>query len=134
MLELLTRRHPIEAEEGREGETCVHLVDWVLESFDKQPLSILDNSLLSEDTVNNENQIEQIMLLMRVGLLCTQKEPQKRPDMTDVVGILNQILETGLNRVGHPSVVELTENIVTWNYSVDPTTSESKSLKFDLSL
>jgi serine/threonine protein kinase len=63
LLELLPRRHPSEGE-GREGGKCVHLVDWVCESFDKEPLSILENSLIDEDSVNKKNQMEKILLLM----------------------------------------------------------------------
>jgi hypothetical protein len=87
------------------------IVDWVLESFDKQPSSVLDSSLINEDTVNKEAQMEQILLLMRVGLLCTQKEPQDHPNMIDVAGMLNQILEIGKGQVSHPSLSELSEQL-----------------------
>jgi hypothetical protein len=67
------------------------------------------------------------MLLIQVGLLWARKEPQERPNMTDVAGMLNQILEIGSSQVGCPSVAELSQQILMWHLQEEPTGSESKS-------
>lgn len=84
LLELLTGRQPMDPEFG-EG---VNIVDWVKERVQtKEGMEkILDQSV----RVPSFSVKEEMMLVLRVALLCTSRSPINRPSMRDVVSMLSE--------------------------------------------
>ncbi|XWS24747.1 hypothetical protein CRYUN_Cryun27aG0010300 [Craigia yunnanensis] len=80
LLELVTGRGPIEEEYG-EGK---HVVYWVLTHLNDREnvLKVLDNEVASE-TVQDD-----MIKVLKVGILCTAKPPNLRPTMREVVKML----------------------------------------------
>ena len=84
LLELLTGRKPMDLEFG-EG---VNIVDWVKEKFQTREgmAKILDQSVGVSSSIVQE----EMMLVVRVALLCTSRSPMDRPSMQDVVAMLSE--------------------------------------------
>ena len=82
LLELLTGRKPMDPEFG-EG---VNIVDWVKEKFQTREgmAKILDQSVGVSSSIVQE----EMMLVLRVTLLCTSRSPMDRLSMRDVVAML----------------------------------------------
>lgn len=82
LLELLTGRRPIDAEFGE----AVNIVEWVRSKM-RSTTDIVDtldaNVGASCSTVQ-----EEMLLVLRIALLCTSKSPRDRPSMRDVVTML----------------------------------------------
>lgn len=78
MLEILTGRRSVDAEYG-EGNS---IVDWVKSKMKTKNdiFQVLDKNGVREE----------MMLLLRVALLCTSRNPGDRPSMRDVVSMLLQ--------------------------------------------
>jgi len=82
LLELLTAKQPIETEFGEE----VDIVRWVAiklttgEDFQQ----IIDNRMLGGSK-------KQMLFLLRIGLLCTNRLPSNRPSMREVVKMLLEV-------------------------------------------
>ncbi|KAG6558267.1 hypothetical protein Mapa_000017 [Marchantia paleacea] len=84
LLELLTRKRPT-----HRFEQDVSLREWVADAAENpdRMLTVLDSSIQNELAVHED----QIQLMVRVGLLCTENSPAKRPSMKDVRDMLMQI-------------------------------------------
>ncbi|XP_017981480.1 PREDICTED: receptor-like protein kinase HAIKU2 [Theobroma cacao] len=80
LLELVTGRGPVEEEYG-EGKDIVY---WVLTHLNnlESVLKVLDNEVASE-TVRDD-----MIKVLKVGILCTAKLPSSRPTMREVVKML----------------------------------------------
>ena len=95
VLELLTRRQPCSsdtlADQGRD------LRNWILDNFLEKAYDLLDQELL-EDCSSDNICKEQMLYLLRVGLFCTRGEPQSRPSMGDVLGMLMYIVNLGVEQ------------------------------------
>ena len=72
---------------------------WVSNGFPNQLEEVVDRSLLKTSNTNTTEEDKKLMCLgqlIRVGLLCTQQSPQRRPNMIDVVDTLETIRDTFL--------------------------------------
>ncbi|KAJ7540903.1 hypothetical protein O6H91_10G035500 [Diphasiastrum complanatum] len=84
LLELLTGKRPAEPEFG----DAVNIVEWVRSKVQTKEgvVEVLDANIgASCSSVQ-----EEMMLLLRVALLCTSKSPRDRPSMRDVVTMLSE--------------------------------------------
>ncbi|KAK7245314.1 hypothetical protein RIF29_40153 [Crotalaria pallida] len=83
LLELLTGKRPLDAEFGE----SVDIVEWIRRK-------IRDNKSLEEaldpSVGNNRHVVEEMLLVLRVALLCTAKLPKDRPNMRDVIMMLGE--------------------------------------------
>ncbi|BBN05548.1 hypothetical protein MPTK1_3g14080 [Marchantia polymorpha subsp. ruderalis] len=84
LLELLTRKRPT-----HRFEQDVSLREWVADAAENpdRMLTVLDSRIQNELAVHED----QIQLMVRVGLLCSENSPAKRPSMKDVRDMLMQI-------------------------------------------
>lgn len=83
-MEILTGKRSVESEFG-DGNS---IVDWIMSKIKIQNglVDVLDkNAGASCASVR-----EEMMLLLRVALLCTSKNPADRPTMRDVVSMLQE--------------------------------------------
>ncbi|CAM6097245.1 unnamed protein product [Calypogeia fissa] len=111
LLELVTRKRPTDLS-SYEGSN--NLVSWILK-FQNQPSILLDSAILPDESMaDSKVQLEQINMLVKVGLMCTQEVPQNRPGMTEVLSMLNRIKETGLPPANYRTVEEMADNITDW--------------------
>eukprot|EP00253_Pinus_taeda_P032763 PITA_32763 len=95
LLEVLTRKKPTHSlfVEGMD------LKKWVSSGFPNQLEKVVDSSLLKTSNTNTTEGDKKLICLgqlIRVGLLCTQQSPQRRPNMMDVVDTLESIRDTFL--------------------------------------
>ena len=86
LLEVLTGKAPTDTRipEG------VHIVTWVnkeLRNRNKEFTAILDQQLLQR----SGTQIQQMLQVLGVALLCVNTVPEERPTMKDVAAMLNEI-------------------------------------------
>lgn len=83
LMELLTGKRPLEAEFGE----SVDIVEWIR-------MKIRDNRSLEEaldPSVGNTKHVqEEMMLVLRIALVCTAKLPKERPSMRDVLTMLGE--------------------------------------------
>lgn len=83
LLELLTGKRPLDPEFGE----SVDIVEWMRKK-------IRDNKSLEEaldPNVGNCNYVqEEMLLVLRIALLCTAKLPRDRPSMRDVLTMLGE--------------------------------------------
>ena len=83
LLELLTGKRPLDSEFGE----SVDLVEWIRRK-------IRDNNSLEEaldSSVGNCKHVqEEMLLVLRIALLCTAKLPKDRPSMRDVITMLGE--------------------------------------------
>lgn len=83
LLELLTGRRPLDSEFGE----SVDIVEWLRRK-------VRDNTSLEQvlDTSigNCKHVQEEMLLVLRVALLCTAKLPKDRPSMRDVITMLEE--------------------------------------------
>lgn len=63
----------------------LHIVDWVRQK--RGGLEVLDPSLLSRP----ESEIEEMMQVLGIALLCVNSSPDERPTMKDVAAMLKEI-------------------------------------------
>ena len=83
LLELLTGRRPIDAE----FKEATNIVEWVRSKITKSKtgmLEVLDTNVGASCTIVQE----EMLLVLRIALLCTSKFPRDRPSMRDVVTML----------------------------------------------
>jgi LRR receptor-like serine/threonine-protein kinase FLS2 len=95
LLEMFTRKKPTHSIFVEEMD----LKKWVNNSFPNQVEEVVDGSLLKSSNTNGSNEDKDLRCLtqlIRVGLICTQQSPQERPNMMDIVGILQSIKDTFL--------------------------------------
>ncbi|OAE22352.1 hypothetical protein AXG93_1024s1200 [Marchantia polymorpha subsp. ruderalis] len=89
LLETLTARKPYEnwdVEEGQPGS----LVEVVRSAYPDKIMSILDANMVALELVGGLYR-QEVTLVMKIGLLCTQDDPRNRPDMIDVLNMLTEI-------------------------------------------
>lgn len=77
LMELVTGKRPLEVEFGE----AVDIVGWIRR---KQQLE----EALDPSVGNTKHVQEEMMLVLRIALLCTAKLPKDRPTMRDVVSML----------------------------------------------
>uniref|UniRef100_A0A7N0T7V1 non-specific serine/threonine protein kinase n=1 Tax=Kalanchoe fedtschenkoi TaxID=63787 RepID=A0A7N0T7V1_KALFE len=83
LLELVTGKRPLEPEFG----DSVDLVDWVRRKIrDNAPLE----TALDANVGNCRHVQEEMLLVLRVAILCTAKLPKDRPSMKDVLTMLGE--------------------------------------------
>lgn len=63
----------------------LHIVDWVRQK--RGGLEVLDPSLLSRP----ESEVEEMMQVLGIALLCVNSSPDERPTMKDVAAMLKEI-------------------------------------------
>ncbi|EEF27188.1 Receptor protein kinase CLAVATA1 precursor, putative [Ricinus communis] len=83
LLELLTGKRPLDPEFGE----SVDIVEWIRRKIrDNRPLEeALDNNV-----GNCKHVQEEMLLVLRIALLCTAKLPKDRPSMRDVITMLGE--------------------------------------------
>lgn len=83
LMELITGRRPLDPELGE----SVDLVEWVRGRMrSNKGVEALDTAL----GANCKNIQEEMLLVLRVALLCTAKSPKDRPSMRDVLTMLGE--------------------------------------------
>ncbi|XP_071728907.1 uncharacterized protein [Rutidosis leptorrhynchoides] len=83
LLELLTGKQPLDASFGE----SVDIVEWVHNRMNKREL---DGMLDSEIGGDCKFVQEEMVLVLRIALLCTNKLPKERPSMRDVITMLGE--------------------------------------------
>ncbi|MCL7041357.1 hypothetical protein MKW94_024475 [Papaver nudicaule] len=84
LLEVATGKRPVELKTALTGEGLIYLVDWALSNWrNGTMLETADRNLGSEYVV------EQMELTLRLGLLCTHTDPERRPSMRRVMQYLS---------------------------------------------
>ncbi|KAJ1397870.1 Serine/threonine-protein kinase, active site [Sesbania bispinosa] len=82
LLELLTGKRPLDPEFGE----SIDIVGWIRMKIDKKsPEEALDPSV-----GNCKHVQEEMLLVLRIALLCTAKLPKDRPSMRDVIMMLGE--------------------------------------------
>ncbi|MED6173036.1 hypothetical protein PIB30_055548 [Stylosanthes scabra] len=82
LLELLTGKRPLDPEFGE----SIDIVGWIRRKIDnKSPKEALDPSVGSSKHVQ-----EEMLLVLKIALLCTAKLPKDRPSMRDVIMMLGE--------------------------------------------
>ncbi|XP_020225449.1 MDIS1-interacting receptor like kinase 1 [Cajanus cajan] len=82
LLELLTGKRPLDPEFGE----SIDIVGWIRRKIDnKSPEEALDPSV-----GNCKHVQEEMLLVLRIALLCTAKFPKDRPSMRDVIMMLGE--------------------------------------------
>ncbi|RDY07056.1 MDIS1-interacting receptor like kinase 1, partial [Mucuna pruriens] len=82
LLELLTGKRPLDPEFGE----SIDIVGWIRRKIDnKSPEEALDPSV-----GNCKHVQEEMLLVLRIALLCTAKHPKDRPSMRDVIMMLGE--------------------------------------------
>lgn len=83
LLELLTGKRPLDSEFGE----SVDIVEWIRRK-------IRDNKSLEEaldpNVGNCKHVQEEMLLVLRIALVCTAKLPKDRPSMRDVITMLGE--------------------------------------------
>ncbi|OVA02311.1 Protein kinase domain [Macleaya cordata] len=84
LMELLTGRWPVDPEFGE----AVNIVEWVREKIRNN--RTLEEALDPNVGGNCKHVQEEMLLVLRVALLCTAKLPKDRPSMRDVITMLGE--------------------------------------------
>ncbi|KAJ7550757.1 hypothetical protein O6H91_07G116800 [Diphasiastrum complanatum] len=84
LLELLTRRQPVEPEFG----DAINIVEWVQAKIQNND----DHAFVFDSSIGSScmSVREEMMLVLRIALLCTSSVPKDRPSMRDVVKMLSE--------------------------------------------
>lgn len=83
LMELITGKHPIEPEFG----DSVDIVEWVRRKIrENKPLT----EVVDQNVGNCKHVEEEMMLVLRIALICTAKLPKDRPSMRDVITMLEE--------------------------------------------
>uniref|UniRef100_A0ACD5TU82 Uncharacterized protein n=1 Tax=Avena sativa TaxID=4498 RepID=A0ACD5TU82_AVESA len=85
LMELLTGRRPIEPDYG---ESCVDIVGWIRERLRSN--SGVEELLDAGIGGRVDHVREEMLLVLRIAVLCTAKSPKDRPTMRDVVTMLGE--------------------------------------------
>lgn len=112
LLELLTGKKPLEAS----FEECVDMVEWVRKKRSKGGLEkALDPTIAGRC----KHVQEEMLLVLRIALLCTAKLPKERPSMRDIVTMLGEakprrksICQNGVNEGGKEKPVFTTSPVL----------------------
>ncbi|OVA15597.1 Protein kinase domain [Macleaya cordata] len=84
LLEVACGKRPVELKTSASGEGYVYLVDWVLSCWRKG--EILQTG---DPNFGGEYVVEELELVLKLGLLCAHTDPDFRPTMRQVVQYLN---------------------------------------------
>ncbi|KAK2980309.1 hypothetical protein RJ640_023724 [Escallonia rubra] len=87
LMETFTRKKP--TDDLFVGELTMK--KWVSESFSQAVLSIVDANLLAREEEDFSEKGSCLSMIMEVALNCTEDSPDKRINMTDVIGRLTKI-------------------------------------------
>lgn len=83
LLELLTGKRPLDSDFGE----SIDIVEWLR-------MKIRDNKSLEEvldpSVGNSRHVVEEMLLVLRIAILCTAKLPKERPTMRDVIMMLGE--------------------------------------------
>jgi len=83
LLELLTGKRPLDPDFGE----SIDIVEWIR-------MKIRDNKSLEEaldpSVGNSRYVVEEMLLVLRIAILCTAKLPKDRPTMRDVIMMLGE--------------------------------------------
>ncbi|XVE80114.1 hypothetical protein DITRI_Ditri14bG0113200 [Diplodiscus trichospermus] len=83
LLELLTRRRPVEV---CKGKNCRDLVSWVFQlKSEKREAEIIDSSIWDKDSE------KQTLEMLEIACKCLEKDPRWRPLIDEVVSWLNSV-------------------------------------------
>ncbi|KAK9069015.1 hypothetical protein SSX86_013131 [Deinandra increscens subsp. villosa] len=83
LMELITGKRPIEPEFG----DAVNIVEWVRRKINEnRPLT----QVVDQNVGNCKHVEEEMLLVLRVALICTAKFPKDRPSMRDVLSMLEE--------------------------------------------
>lgn len=83
LLELLTGKQPLEPSFGE----SIDIVEWVRGRMNRRDLE----GILDEEIGGECNYVqEEMLLVLRIALLCTAKLPKERPSMRDVITMLGE--------------------------------------------
>lgn len=83
LLELITCKTPLDPEFGE----SVDIVEWIRRKIrDNRPLE----EALDPNVGNCKHVQEEMLLVLRIALLCTAKLPRDRPSMRDVITMLGE--------------------------------------------
>ncbi|KAH0672173.1 hypothetical protein KY284_023260 [Solanum tuberosum] len=85
LLETFTRRKP------NEFEGDLSLKQWVNYSLPKAAMDIVDANLITSTDNRLQRELDVVASIMKVALDCCDESPTRRPNMKDVVGILQKI-------------------------------------------
>lgn len=107
LLEMFTGRRP--TDEQYEGQFNLH--DFVEMALPSRVLEIVDQSLLSEEETNEgalesngiREQIECLVSVLEVGLVCSEENPRDRMKMEEVIAKLIPIRDKCLRAKTHKS-------------------------------
>lgn len=83
LLELLTGRKPLDSS----FEECVDIVEWVRKKRSKGVLEEAPDPTIAGRCKHVQ---EEMLLVLRIALLCTGKLPKERPSMRDIVTMLGE--------------------------------------------
>lgn len=84
LLELLTGRLPLDPKFG----DCTDLVEWVRAKIRRNAAEdALDASISGGQCQHVQ---EEMLLVLRIALLCTAKNPKERPSMRDIITMLGE--------------------------------------------
>lgn len=84
LLELLTGKKALDSEFG-EG---VDIVEWIRRKM--RDNKCVEETLLDPSIGNCRHVVEEMLLVLRIAILCTAKLPKERPSMTDVIMMLEE--------------------------------------------
>ncbi|XP_076934799.1 uncharacterized protein LOC143601214 [Bidens hawaiensis] len=83
LMELITGKRPTEPEFG----DSVNIVEWVRQKIkENKPLT----QVIDQNVGNCKHVEEEMILVLRIALLCTAKLPKDRPSMRDVISMLEE--------------------------------------------
>ncbi|KAL7126742.1 hypothetical protein ABFS83_14G207600 [Erythranthe nasuta] len=83
LMELVTGKRPLEREFGE----CVDIVEWIRQKMrENKPLE----EALDKNLGNIKHVQEEMLLVLRIAVLCTAKSPKDRPSMRDVLTMLGE--------------------------------------------
>lgn len=82
LMELLTGKRPLDAEFGE----SVDIVEWIRRKRDNKALE----EALDPNVGNCQHVQEEMLLVLRIAILCTVKLPKDRPSMRDVITMLGE--------------------------------------------
>ncbi|BBN06002.1 hypothetical protein MPTK1_3g17630 [Marchantia polymorpha subsp. ruderalis] len=122
LLETLTARKPYgnwDVEEGQPGS----LVELVKSAYPDKIMSILDANMVALELVGGLYR-QEVTLVMKIGLLCTQDDPRNRPDMIDVLNMLTEIKIQRYTEAENdklPDVHELANSPTVWDFEENQT-------------
>lgn len=89
LLELLTGKMPLDPLFG--GESSIDIVEWVRRKVNNKA----SEEALDADVAGQCKHVhEEMLLVLKIALLCTAKLPKERPSMRDIIAMLGEAKPT----------------------------------------